>query len=125
MVRLASILHNGKTKLVAEISGGFCDLSSIASNARDFFGVPDGVERANALIAGIPSDSPHTSREFIPIDALHDDLAPIDGSLVGKFLCIGMNYVVGKQNHRLANEEKINPKIQVRYQISHNIVLHS
>ncbi len=94
MVRLASIEYNGKPTLVAELSsGGFCDLSAIASNARDFFGALDGVERANALIAGVSA----SSSQYIPAETAHRRLAPIDGSLVGKFLCIGMNYVVRKK----------------------------
>jgi len=91
MVRLASIQHKGKAKLVAELSnGGFCDLSSVADNARDFF-VVGGLDRANELIAQALS-SPASSPEYIPADASYRRLAPIDGSLVGKFLCIGMNY---------------------------------
>jgi hypothetical protein len=93
MVRLASIQHKGKAKLVAELSGGgFCDLSSVADNARDFF-VVGGLDRANELIAQALS-SPASSAEYIPADASFRRLAPIDGSLVGKFLCIGMNYKV-------------------------------
>jgi len=91
MVRLASIEHNGKTKLVAQLStGGYCDLSSVADNARDFF-VVGGLERAKELIhqsLSLHSSSTH----YIPADSCCRLLAPIDGSLVGKFLCIGMNY---------------------------------
>ncbi len=91
MVRLASIEHNGTSKLVAELAdGGFCDLSSIAGNARDFFLATDGVNRANELVAAAASTSPN----HIPSDSIYRRLAPIDGSLVGKFLCIGMNYKV-------------------------------
>ena len=94
MVRLASIEHNGKTKLVAELaSGGFCDLSSIAGNARDFFLATEGVKRAKELMATASEDN--SSSCYIPEDSMYRRLAPIDGSLVGKFLCIGMNYKVG------------------------------
>jgi len=86
MVRLASIEYNGKPTLVAEVDGGFCDLSSIASNARDFFMTAGGVDKANQLIKDINEESPNF------ISSEHRRLAPIDGSLVGKFLCIGMNY---------------------------------
>ena len=93
MVRLASIEHSGKTKLVAKLSDdGFCDLSSVADNARDFFLV-GGLARAKSLIAEAMS-SPDSSPNYIPADASYRLLAPIDGSLVGKFLCIGMNYKV-------------------------------
>jgi hypothetical protein len=93
MVRLASIQHEGKAKLVAELSsGGFCDLSSVADNARDFF-VVGGLDRAKELIAQALS-SPASSPNYIPVDSSYRRLAPIDGSLVGKFLCIGMNYKV-------------------------------
>lgn len=94
MVRLASIEHNGKSKLVAELaSGGFCDLSSIAGNARDFFLATEGVNRAKELMATASQDN--SSPYYIPEDSIYRRLAPIDGSLVGKFLCIGMNYKVG------------------------------
>ena len=93
MVRLASIEHNGKTKLVAQLSiGGYCDLTSVADNAREFF-VVGGLERAKELIA-LASSSPTSSLNYIPADDCCRLLAPIDGSLVGKFLCIGMNYKV-------------------------------
>ena len=92
MVRLATIEHDGKTKLVAELSCAFCDLSSVAENARDFFAVK-GLDRANDLIAQTIS-SPSTSPNYIPADSQYRRLAPIDGSLVGKFLCFGMNYKV-------------------------------
>uniref|UniRef100_A0A6U9WDT0 Fumarylacetoacetase-like C-terminal domain-containing protein n=1 Tax=Pseudo-nitzschia australis TaxID=44445 RepID=A0A6U9WDT0_9STRA len=89
MVRLASIEHEGKTKFVAQLSSGYCDLSSIADNARDFF-LAGGLERAKELVTQVLS-SPTSSPNFIPVDECRL-LAPIDGSLVGKFLCIGMNY---------------------------------
>ena len=93
MVRLASIEHNGKPKLVAELSDdGFCDLSSVADNAREFFEV-GGLDRAKTLMAEALA-SPDSSPNYIPADASYRRLAPIDGSLVGKFLCIGMNYKV-------------------------------
>ena len=94
MVRLATIEHDGKTKLVAELGPtcAFCDLSSVADNARDFFAVK-GLDRANELIAQTIL-SPSTSPNYIPADSPYRRLAPIDGSLVGKFLCIGMNYKV-------------------------------
>ena len=88
MVRLASIKYNGKPTLVAEVDGGFCDLSLIASNARDFFMTAGGVDKANQLIKDINEESPN----FISSEQRR--LAPIGGSLVGKFLCIGMNYKV-------------------------------
>ena len=106
MVRLATIEHDGKTKLVAELSSGptaFCDLSSVADNARDFFAVK-GLDRANELIAQTIS-SPSTSPNYIPADSQYRRLAPIDGSLVGKFLCIGMNYKV--QALRENNSQKL------------------
>lgn len=91
MVRLASVQHNGMTKLVAQLSsekgGGYCDLTSIASNVREFF-IVEGLIQANELIA---QTSLSSSSNYISADDCHL-LAPIDGSLVGKFLCIGMNY---------------------------------
>ena len=91
MVRLASIEHKGKIKLVAELAdGGFCDLSSIAANARDFFLATDGVQSAKNAVATASEINP----DYISKDDVYRRLAPIDGSLVGKFLCIGMNYKV-------------------------------
>ena len=91
MVRLASIEHKGKIKLVAELAdGGFCDLSSIAANARDFFLATDGVKTAKNAVATASEINP----DYISKDGVYRRLAPIDGSLVGKFLCIGMNYKV-------------------------------
>jgi len=93
MVRLASIQHNGRTKLVAQLSiGGYCDLTSVAPNVREFFLV-GGLERATELIDQA-SSSPTCSLNYIPADDCCRLLAPINGSLVGKFLCIGMNYKV-------------------------------
>ena len=92
-MRLASIEHKGKPKLVAELSiGGFCDLSSIADNARDFF-VVGGLNQAKLLIDETLS-SPLLSPYYIRSEDSYRRLAPIDGSHVGKFLCIGMNYKV-------------------------------
>jgi 2-keto-4-pentenoate hydratase/2-oxohepta-3-ene-1,7-dioic acid hydratase in catechol pathway/NAD(P)-dependent dehydrogenase (short-subunit alcohol dehydrogenase family) len=109
MVRLASIQHNGQIKLAAQLlptvsvggSGlqqqqlpplGYCDLTSVASNARDFFvGGSSTLERANELVQGAVASSA-ASPLFISPDSCNL-LVPIDGSLVGKFLCIGMNYV--------------------------------
>lgn len=91
MVRLASISHLGKQKLAAELpeSSGYCDLSSIASDARAFLAAgPEALAKANSLVSLCTPDSPlHIAKEECRL------LAPIDGSLVGKFLCIGMNYV--------------------------------
>lgn len=101
MVRLASIQHNGQIKLAAQVvpvggSGhsplGYCDLTSVASNARDFFlGGSSTLQRANELVEGAVASST-ASPLFISPESC-SLLAPIDGSLVGKFLCIGMNYV--------------------------------
>lgn len=92
MVRLASINHLGKKKLVAQLPeshGGYCDLSSIASDARAFMEAgPRATTKANELVATCTPPSPL----FISSTKC-SLLAPIDGSLVGKFLCIGMNYV--------------------------------
>jgi len=91
MVRLASILHLGKQKLAAQLpdNGGYCDLSSISSDARAFLAAgPEAIAQANTLVASCTSDSPlYVASEECRL------LAPLDGSLVGKFLCIGMNYV--------------------------------
>ena len=92
MVRLASIEYEGKIKFVAQLPSGYCDLSSIADNARDFFLV-GGLERAKELVTQALS-SPTSIPNVIPADGCRL-LAPIDGSLVGKFLCVGMNYKVG------------------------------
>mmetsp|Transcript_33026 Transcript_33026/g.51191 ORF Transcript_33026/g.51191 Transcript_33026/m.51191 type:complete len:564 (+) Transcript_33026:100-1791(+) len=90
MVRLASIEHLGKTKLVCQLDdGGYCNLTSVAANARDFFqGGSQAVERAKDLAKTcVPESMLYIAAENCRV------LAPIDGSLVGKFLCIGMNYV--------------------------------
>ncbi|KAG7350415.1 short-chain dehydrogenase/reductase SDR [Nitzschia inconspicua] len=97
MVRLASVRHNGTTKLVAQIPTtlDYVDLTSIASNVRDFFLLgTTALERANELIQQASSSSSSSSSSILTIPATDAHLlAPIDGSLVGKFLCIGMNYV--------------------------------
>jgi 2-keto-4-pentenoate hydratase/2-oxohepta-3-ene-1,7-dioic acid hydratase in catechol pathway len=93
MVRLASIEHLGKCKLAAQLpdDGGYCDLSSVSPDARAFLEAGAlAIARAEELIA---SDATKTGGSLhVPS---HDCrlLAPLDGSLVGKFLCIGMNYV--------------------------------
>lgn len=91
MVRLASISHLGKQKLAAQLpdNGGYCDLTSIASDARAFLAAgSEAIAAANSSIASCSPDSPlYIASEECKL------LAPIDGSLVGKFLCIGMNYV--------------------------------
>jgi 2-keto-4-pentenoate hydratase/2-oxohepta-3-ene-1,7-dioic acid hydratase in catechol pathway len=99
MVRLASIQHLGRIKLVAQIDeASYVDLSSIASNARDFFlQGSTALDRAKELLPQAPQDSSSSSSSnnnslIIPATSA-TLLAPIDGSLVGKFLCIGMNYV--------------------------------
>lgn len=91
MVRLASIQHNGKTKLVGKLDEGYCDLSSVAANARSFMELgDDALTKAKALLE--QTSSSKDSPLYIPKESAAI-LAPIDGSLVGKFLCIGMNYV--------------------------------
>lgn len=90
MVRLASINHLGKQKLAAQLSNGYCDISSIALDARAFLAAGEEAQTAaNKLIASCSSpDSPlYVSSEECRL------LAPLNGSLCGKFLCIGMNYV--------------------------------
>ena len=128
MVCLASIEHNGKAKLVAEIPTGigFCDLSSIADNARDFFLAADGVGRAKKLIAEV-QESEGTSHSYIPGDATFRRLAPIDGSLVGKFLCIGMNYTVcgwikRSMKGNRSNNESIDILTQSFFEYAHRII---
>ena len=89
MVRLASINYRGKQKLAAQLSDGYCDLSSLSPDARAFLASgPKAIAEADKLVASCTPGSPL----FVPLDdcRLH---APLDGSLVGKFLCIGMNYV--------------------------------
>jgi 2-keto-4-pentenoate hydratase/2-oxohepta-3-ene-1,7-dioic acid hydratase in catechol pathway len=102
MVRLASIEYKGKVLLAAQLrsDGGdgccYCDLSSIASDARSFLqGGAEALEQAQVLIAS-SSRSTTTTTTTTPRRIRADEcrlLAPIDGSLVGKFLCVGMNYV--------------------------------
>lgn len=91
MVRLASINHLGKQKLAAQLpdDGGYCDLSSICSDARAFLAAgPEAIDEAKKLRASCTPDSPlYVASQECRL------LAPLDGSLVGKFLCIGMNYV--------------------------------
>ena len=101
MVRLASIEYKGQVKLAAELiqEGGnddgqgssYCDLSSIATDARSFLEAgPEAVEKAKLLISSTESDDSPAKKISSKECKL---LAPLDGSLVGKFLCIGMNYV--------------------------------
>lgn len=125
MVRLAYLQHKGKRKLVAEIVSssanknkknvvsGYCDLSSISHNVRDFLeGGPMSIEYAQELISQVVpttdnNDDTHTHNHhhthhplWIPASVEQDEetkayhlLAPIDGALCGKFICIGMNYI--------------------------------
>lgn len=82
MVRLATIQHLGKRKLSAQLpENGYCDLSSIAPNARVFLERgEDAVSNAANLIASCRSSE---RKGFIPSEEC-SLLAPIDGSLVGK-----------------------------------------
>ena len=93
MVRLASIEHAGKTKLVAQAAdGSYVDLSNIAPHSRAFFeGGEDALKQAQDLVA-----SANTAK--IPA-AEAKLLIPLDPSTCGKFLCIGMNYVDRKSPH--------------------------
>lgn len=94
MVRLASVQHLGQTKLCAQLKknddgAGYCDLSSIASNARSFLELGStALDRAKELMDGCDSTD---AALFIPSSEV-TLLAPLDASQVGKFLCIGMNY---------------------------------
>ena len=101
MVRLASIEYKGQVKLAAQLieEGGkedgqgcsYCDLSSIATDARSFFEAgPDAVEKAKFLISSAESNGSPVKKISSKECKL---LAPLDGSLVGKFICIGMNYI--------------------------------
>ena len=107
MVRLASIILNrpGDTAIATDAESGddevvlaaelpsnrgYVRLSSIAKDAREFLALgSDGLDKAKALLA---------SPEARPGGSLHVATAdcrlcpPIDGSLVGKFICIGLNY---------------------------------
>lgn len=100
VLRLASIEHRGQRKLAAQIQLGggeegdhhyYCDLTSIRGNARDFLAAgSEAVHRAKELVER--SKSATTNNATIPAEECRL-LAPIDGSLVGKFICVGMNYV--------------------------------
>lgn len=100
MVRLASIRHEGKTKLVAHVptaeggggGGGSCyyiDLTGIAPHSRAFFEKGDeALAEARELIA---SNAAVSSKLRIEEDAAGVSLlSPLDPSTCGKFLCIGM-----------------------------------
>lgn len=91
MVRLASVNHLGKQKLAVQLpdNGGYCDLSSISSDARAFLTAgPEANAKAEKLLADCTPGTPL----FLASEECRL-LAPLDGSLVGKFICIGMNYV--------------------------------
>mmetsp|Transcript_7714 Transcript_7714/g.21490 ORF Transcript_7714/g.21490 Transcript_7714/m.21490 type:complete len:583 (+) Transcript_7714:69-1817(+) len=96
MVRLARIEYQGATKLAAQVphpdndaasSFAYVDLSSIAPDARSFLEAGDAaLNKAKDLLSKQQQDNlilPEQCRL----------LAPIDGRSVGKFLCIGMNYI--------------------------------
>ena len=101
MVRLASIIPNclcgiptgnEEVILAAELPSnqGYVRLSSIAKDARAFLALgSDGLGKARTLLE---------SQEARPGGTLHVSTAdcclcpPIDASLVGKFICIGLNY---------------------------------
>mmetsp|Transcript_27001 Transcript_27001/g.37976 ORF Transcript_27001/g.37976 Transcript_27001/m.37976 type:complete len:593 (+) Transcript_27001:118-1896(+) len=116
MVRLATIQHLGKIKIAAQLppeentddnsegTNGYCDLSSIASDARAFLMLgSSAIEKAQTLISectdqqqqqqqqqqGENNDSP---AHFIPSSHVKL-LSPLLPSHVQKFICIGMNYV--------------------------------
>jgi len=90
MVRLASINHRNQQKLAAQLpDGGYCDLTSISTDARAFLEAgPQALARAAKLLASCDS----SSKLYVPPEECRL-LAPLDGSLVDKFICIGMNYV--------------------------------
>ena len=95
MVRLASIEHKGQVKLAAQVLDGkecfYCDLSDVAKDARSFLQAgKEAIDKAKALVASVESGGSTTAAK-IPSQECKL-LAPIDGSLVGKFLCVGMNY---------------------------------
>mmetsp|Transcript_5007 Transcript_5007/g.7145 ORF Transcript_5007/g.7145 Transcript_5007/m.7145 type:complete len:103 (-) Transcript_5007:191-499(-) len=100
MVRLASIEHRGRLKLAAQLpDGSYCDLTSIAPHARKFLEAgPGALARANSVLE--QSKESQISKEECRL------LAPLDGSLVGKFICIGMNYADHclEQNHPIPEE---------------------
>lgn len=85
MVRLASVDHQGKTKLVAHtLDGSYIDLSSVAPHARAFFeGGETALVKARELL---------TSGQKI-LASEGRMLAPLDAATVQKFICIGMNYI--------------------------------
>ena len=108
MVRLASIILNrpGGTAidtdadrgdeeviLAAELPSnqGYVRLSSIAQDAREFLalGSLGGLDKAKALLAS-PEARPGGSLHVATADCR--SCPPIDGSLVRKFICIGLNY---------------------------------
>ena len=96
MVRLASIILNrpsgGEVVLAAELPAeqGYVRLSSIANDVPDFFALGlDGIDKARVLLAS-PEARPGGSLHVATAECRL--CAPIDGSLVGKFICIGLNY---------------------------------
>ena len=96
MVRLASVIPNPGTMddevLAAELpaSQGFVRLTSVAKNTRDFLALGStGIEKAGALLAS-PEARPGGSLHIASTDCRL--CPPIGGSLVGKFICIGLNY---------------------------------
>ena len=96
MVRLASIHHQGSTKLVAQVDNGYIDLTSIAPHVRAFFELGDAaLAKANELIHATASPTTTTSsssHQIIPQSEARL-LIPLDPSTCGKALCIGMNYI--------------------------------
>lgn len=88
MVRLASIEHNGETKLVAQTGDGttYVDLTSIAPHARAFFELGDeALKKLKDMLV---------NADNIPEIPASDAILriPLDPATCGKFLCIGMNY---------------------------------
>lgn len=84
MVRLASVDHNGATKLVAQTDGGasYVDLTSIASNVRSF------LEKGEVAISQTSDLLANESTPKIPA-AEARLLIPLDPATCGKFVCIG------------------------------------
>ena len=77
----------------------YINVSTVAASASEFLSMGDALSKANALIEKATSadallSTPFISKHVIFSDAVTRVLSPLDGrSEVGKFLCIGMNYI--------------------------------
>eukprot|EP00984_Skeletonema_dohrnii_P004774 scaffold1671_cov120-Skeletonema_dohrnii-CCMP3373.AAC.9 len=93
----ATSFQSSSSNVTSDHQFHFVDLSAIASSARAFLLDSKGnIARANLLINNLTSPDAQLSeitKHVIFSSDVKRVLSPLDGGDVGKFICIGMNYV--------------------------------